>query len=405
VQDEEDDGMRTKRGVAARMLGFLLLALGLGLGLPEVALAQKTLKIGGVFELSGQVAGMAYPQSEGLKMAVAEINEKGGVKIGADQYKLELLLFDTRGSPSDAVGIAEKLITKEGVKVLLTGADSATNMAMQEITQPAKILQLCVGCTAFIKVLGAPGKETLFKASPFEGGDKGTAAHFLPWVVKTHKIKTAVLMLPATEAGKVYAEVDERYLKNAGVEVLETIYFTPGLRDFYPQLSRVKLKNPDMLGVGFTDDGVIPILRQAKEMGIKSRLVGLGAGMSEKAAYAAGPDNPIEGYVWIAYFPPLTDPTVVEFCKRYTKTFNKQCKGDVGFSILMYETLRNVLWAMQKVGDPNDTIAIAKALKGHRFDDGVVVREYGNDGLVSSNYWVAEIKDHAINWQYVPLNK
>jgi ABC-type branched-subunit amino acid transport system substrate-binding protein len=165
------------------------------------------------------------------------------------------------------------------------------------------------------------------------------------------------------------------------------------------------MKNPDMLGVGFTDDGVIPILRQAKEMGIKSRLVGLGAGMSEKAAYAAGPDAPIDGYVWIAYFPPLADPAVVEFCKRYQKAYNKQCKGDVGFSILQYETLRNVLWAMQKVGDPNDTIGIAKALKGHRFDDGIVAREYGADGLVSSNYWVAEVKDKAISWHYVPLKK
>ncbi len=382
---------------AAALAGLILL--------PGVAAAEKVLKIGGVFELSGPAAAMGFPQSLGVKMAVAEINANGGVKIGGEQYKIELLLFDTRGNPSDAVGIAEKLITHEGVKVLLTGAHSGTNMAMQEVTQGKKILHLCIGCTAFMKILGKPGKELLFKASPFEGGDKGTAAHFLPHVVKANRIKTAVIMLPATESGKVYAEADERFLKESGVNVLETIFFNPKLQDFYPQLSRVKMHNPDMLGVGFTDDSVIPILRQAKEMGVKSRLVGLGAGMSEKAAYAAGGDKPIDGYTWIAYFPPTTDPAVVAFCKRYEKVIGSECKGDVGFSILMYETLRNVVWAMQQVGNTTDTAAIAAKLKGHRFEDGIVAREYGQDGLVSSNYWVAEIKSGAINWQYVPLKK
>jgi hypothetical protein len=49
-------------------------------------------------------------------------------------------------------------------------------------------------------------------------------------------------------------------------------------------------------------------------------------------------------------------------------------QGDVGFSILMYETLRNVVWAMQQVGNMTDTVAIAAKLKGHRFEDGIVAR-------------------------------
>ena len=395
--------MQMRRRIFTFLVSLLLLCT-LGVH-ADGAMAQKVLKIGGVFELSGTAAGMGFPESEGLKLAVAEINDQGGVDIAGEKHKIELLLFDTRGNPSDAVGIAEKLIAREGVKLILSGADSATNMAMQEVTQSAKVLHLCVGCTGFLKVLGAPGKEYLFKASPFEGGEKGTAEHFLPYIVKASNIKTAVIMLPSSESGKMYAEVDEKFLKQAGVSVLDVVFYNPSLRDFYPQLSRIKLKNPDMLGVGFTDDGVIPILRQAVEMGIKSKLVGLGAGMSEKAAYASGGDKPIEGYSWIAYFPPLGDPKVVEFCKRYEKLHRKQCRGDVGFGILMYETLHNVIWAMQKTRTTTDTLKLATALKGNRFADGIVTREYSDKGLVSSNYWVAEVKNGAVNWKYVPLNK
>ena len=372
----------------------------------DSANAQKILKIAGVFELSGSTSSMGYPESEGLKLAVAEINEKGGVKIAGETYKLELLLFDTRANPSEAVGIAEKLITREGVKAIFSGANSGTNTAMVTYTQPAKVLHLCVGCTAFIKVLGKPGNECLFKASSYEGGEKGTAAHFLPFIVKKNNFKTAVIMVPATEAGRIYAEVDKKYLEDAGVKVLEVILFNPTLKDFYPQLSKVKLANPDMFGVGFTDDEVIPILRQAVEMGIQSKLVGLGAGMSEKAAYVMGENKPpAEGYTWIAYFPPLTDPKTIDFCGRYQNFYNKKCQSDVGFAILMYETLEHVLWAMQKVGSTTDTTKIAKAIKGHRFDTGLVVKEYDESGLASTNYWIAEIKNGKIVWDYVPLKK
>jgi branched-chain amino acid transport system substrate-binding protein len=372
---------------------------------PNNVNAEKVLKIGGVFELSGTASTMGFPESEGLKLAVAEINDKGGVTIGGETYKIKLFLFDTRANPSDAVGIVEKLITKEGVKAIFSGAYSASNLAMHEITQPAKVLHLCVGCTAFLKVLGKPGKDCLFKASPFEGGEKGTAAHFLPYLVKKNNIKTAVIMLPSTDAGRMYAEVDKKYLEDAGTKVIDEVFYNPKLRDFYPQLSKVKMKNPDMLGIGFTDYGVIPLLRQSVEMGIKSKLVGLGAGMSEKAAFATGEAKPIEGYTWIAYFPPLDDPKVIDFCKRYERFFNKSCKSDVGFSILMHETLSNVLWAMQKVGNTTDTLKIAEAIKGHRFDKGIVAREYSEKGLVSSNYWVAEVKNGNIVWEYVPLKK
>jgi branched-chain amino acid transport system substrate-binding protein len=373
---------------------------------PNNANAQKVLKIGGVFEMSGPTSSMGYPESEGLKLAVSEINAEGGVKIAGETYKLELLLFDTRANPSEAVGIAEKLITREGVKAIFSGAHSGTNTAMVTYTQPAKVLHLCVGCTAFIKVLGKPGNEYLFKASSYEGGERGTAAHFLPFLVKKNNVKTAVIMVPATEAGRIYSEVDKTFLEDGGVKVLEVILFNPTLKDFYPQLSKVKLANPDMFGVGFTDDEVIPILRQSVEIGIKSKLVGLGAGMSEKAAYVMGEDKPpAEGYTWIAYFPPLTDPKTIDFCGRYQKFYNKKCQSDVGFAIMMYETLEHVLWAMQKVGSTTDTAKIANAIKGHRFDTGLVVKEYDQTGLATTNYWIAEIKNGKIVWDYIPLKK
>ena len=176
------------------------------------------------------------------------------------------------------------------------------------------------------------------------------------------------------------------------------------MTDFYPQLSKIKALNPDALGAGYTDDGVIPILRQAKELGIKSWLIGLGGGMSERAAYATGTDKPIGGYTWISYFPPLSDPKVIDFCSRYEKFFNKKCASDIGFAIYMYETLEHVLWAMQKVGSTTDTDKIAQALKGHKFE-GIVTREYDEKGLGMSNYWVAEVKDGKVVWNYVPLKK
>lgn len=100
----------------------IVAALSLILGLFAFAFASnsKTIRLGVNLELSGAVAQYGQRTLEGLKMAVEEINKKGGV-LGK---KIELVVFDNKSDKTEALNIATRLATKENVLALLSPVTS-----------------------------------------------------------------------------------------------------------------------------------------------------------------------------------------------------------------------------------------------------------------------------------------
>ena len=89
------------------------------LALPFAARAADTIKIGVPIPLSGPVAVYGNPVLEGAKLAVSEINAKGGV-LGR---KLELLVRDSKANADEAVRLSRELIIKDNVDFLVGTGD------------------------------------------------------------------------------------------------------------------------------------------------------------------------------------------------------------------------------------------------------------------------------------------
>src|SRR5713226_10315423 len=90
----------------------------LGLALASVGVhAQETIKIGVIQPLTGSVAYNGTTDVNGSKLALDEINAKGGV-LGK---KLELVIEDGQCRPANSVNAAEKLIQRDKV-VAISGA-------------------------------------------------------------------------------------------------------------------------------------------------------------------------------------------------------------------------------------------------------------------------------------------
>ena len=84
------------------ILGGISLALGLGAS-AHLALAEDTIKIGVVAAESGAFVSAGHTLPAGVGLAVKEINDAGGVKVGDKTYKIELLKRDDR---TDKIGRA-----------------------------------------------------------------------------------------------------------------------------------------------------------------------------------------------------------------------------------------------------------------------------------------------------------
>src|SRR6266436_7162334 len=124
-------GARMKR-YCARLggtVGAVLLAAGIASGQP--------IKLG---ELNSYKTFPAFlePYKKGMELALEEINRAGGV-LGRP---LELVVRDDNGNPGDAVRVAEELLSREKVDLLMGTFSSAVGLAIADYARQRKVLFL-----------------------------------------------------------------------------------------------------------------------------------------------------------------------------------------------------------------------------------------------------------------------
>src|ERR1700687_6036132 len=129
--DRESSGACMKR-YCARLggtLGVVLLAAGMA--------SAQPIKLG---ELNSYKTFPAFlePYKKGMELAVEEINASGGL-LGRP---VELVIRDDTGNPGDAVRVAEELITREKVDLLMGTFSSAVGLAVADLARQRKGLVL-----------------------------------------------------------------------------------------------------------------------------------------------------------------------------------------------------------------------------------------------------------------------
>jgi branched-chain amino acid transport system substrate-binding protein len=80
-------------------------------------LSEGSVKIGAALPLTGDASIWGEAALNGIKLAVKEINDKGGI----NNKKLELNIEDTRSTSKDSVSAVSKLQNIDGAKALLVG--------------------------------------------------------------------------------------------------------------------------------------------------------------------------------------------------------------------------------------------------------------------------------------------
>ena len=100
-------------------------------------LAQPTVKIG---ELNSYKVFPAFlePYKRGMELAVDEVNASGGV-LGR---KLEVIVRDDNGNPGDAVRVAEELISRERVALLMGTFASNVGLAVADLANQRRVMFL-----------------------------------------------------------------------------------------------------------------------------------------------------------------------------------------------------------------------------------------------------------------------
>src|SRR5271157_3680898 len=104
----------------SKTLGVLVAVLAVLLCAAAPVLAQETIKIGFFAPITGPVAADGASAKQSVELAAKDVNAAGGIK----GKKVELIVYDDRLNPQEAVAIANKLIEKDQVVGVVSGSYS-----------------------------------------------------------------------------------------------------------------------------------------------------------------------------------------------------------------------------------------------------------------------------------------
>lgn len=354
-----------------RVLCSGLIAASCVLATLGVANAQtETVKIGQIEAQTGPNAIYGYMSSQGVPIAVDEINKAGGFKVGDKTYKLELLAMDTRGDPKEAMIQLKKLLEQDKAKFVLGPFLSNVFVTVFPYAKQfnGKFLMLGGG-TRIHDFVGQPGNEFVIRTWNWDAGPKGFGERMVDYLIKKSNPKKIAMLFQNDQGGKVLGDIYEPIFKARGIEFM-TEYFEPGTKDFSPVLAKIAAFKPDYLFPAYSDAALYDIVRQAVEGNYIKKFFlvrgSTGPGLKNK--------DGIEDY--IVYVPKdfeeaeKSDPKVKRFVQAYKDFHKKDFPYDQAplCSSSCYDHIYMLVEAMKKAGTVEDVEKIRKTFLSMKYN-------------------------------------
>jgi len=315
--------------------------------------AQETLKIGFFAPITGPAAADGMSAKNAVELGVKEVNAGGGIK----GKKVELVVYDDRLKAEEAVAIANKLMEKDKVVGVVSGSYSGPTRVVAPILQKAG-MPMVAGYAVHPDVTWNPNTKTpndfIFR-NGFLGEVEGAAA--AEFAVKDLKAKRMAIIAMDNDFGRSISAGFAEKAEKLGASILtKQMYKFPGEKDFRPYLTTIKQGNPDVIFAAGYYNEAASIVRQAKELGIQSQILGEEGFDSPKFLEIAG--EAAEGVI-IATNLDRDDPrpVVQNFLKNYRAAYGHDADM-VGAS--SYDAFMILVDAIKKAG--TDPKAIQKAL-------------------------------------------
>ncbi|MEI6734137.1 MAG: ABC transporter substrate-binding protein [Comamonadaceae bacterium] len=214
-----------------RNLAFSSVALAVA----AMSFAADNIKIGLQGPLTGGSSPMGVSMRDGAKLAVAEINAKGGV-LGR---KIEMIERDDEAKNERGVQIAQELINKEKVVATVGYINSGVALASQRFYQEAKIpvMNNVATATAITKQFADQPENYVFRNS---ANDTIQSAMIVQELVDRRKFTKVAILADSTNYGQLGREDLEKALAAKGITAVAIEKYNIKDVDMTPQLLKSK---------------------------------------------------------------------------------------------------------------------------------------------------------------------
>jgi branched-chain amino acid transport system substrate-binding protein len=233
-----------------------------------LAAADDTIKIGIIYAMTGKGSALGTKQMDAAKLAVNEINARGGANFGGKRIKIEPIYQDTETKPDVAVRKMKSMIKSDNITALVGGTFAHVSLAMNAQSKRTPII--------FTATNGVPekmftpkekGPYSMSMISPAESIGSGASAY----VTEVMKLKNIVLLLPDYAYGHGALRGHKNVLDQMPGVKYEAIMTPVGTADMTPYLIKAIEAKPDAVIMGQWGNDGITILKQAYDMGLHTK--------------------------------------------------------------------------------------------------------------------------------------
>jgi branched-chain amino acid transport system substrate-binding protein len=225
---------------------------------------SDVVRVGYSIGQTGPLASSTPVQSQAYTLWGEQVNARGGLEItGAGRKKVEFVVYDDQSQGNRAAQAYERLINTDRVDLLLAPYASPMHLGVLPIIERFKrpIIGNTIGTTA---ARDAHSKYMFFtQALPDTWGAE------VANLIKSLGSKRVAVSMAQQPFCIEFRKAAVPALQNAGLEVVFNQEYAADIKDMTPLLSGIKASNPDfLLAITYLNDAV-PMVTQARELGLK----------------------------------------------------------------------------------------------------------------------------------------
>lgn len=310
----------------------------------------ESLVIGYSAGISGGSAEYGRNVQNGLQMAIDDLNEEG-VEIDGTDYTLKLEALDDQYQPSTTGTNAQRLVQKEGAKIVFVPHAGGIKAAQELNTSRDKFL---IGAYSSDPDILSSGNELTVMIPP------SFTSYIGPFIdkVDTQGKGKLGLLATASEFGQEWTKAATASWKEAGGTVQANNSIDYGsVSDFAGPVSKTLAGKPDVILLGGPSQPTALIIEEARKQGYDGAFMVIDQAKFEEMEEFTEPEN-LNNSVGIA---PINEFEGTEdFISRYKEKFStdKPVNADIA---LNYQALPVFVEAMKEAGSTDDPEAIRAA--------------------------------------------
>lgn len=336
-------------GIGTMKRLVLLLSGVLALG---AAQAADPIRIAVVGPVTGPVAQYGDMQFTGARMAVAQINARGGV-LGRP---LEAVIMDDVCEPKQAVAVANRVVN-EGIRFVVGHLCSGSTQPASDIYDDEGVLMVTPASTN--PQITERGLTLVFRTIGLDSQQGGVAGRYILEQVKPERL---AIIHDKQQYGQGVADEVKAAVEAGGLEPVIYEGVSKGQVDFSALVTKLKSEGVDFVYYGGYHPELGLLLRQARAQGFDATFMGPeGVGNKDISAIAG---TASEGLLVTLPADFTQDPANADLVAAF-KAKGEDASGP--FVMPSYAAVQVIAEGIEKSGE-TDPMAVADVLRSTDFD-------------------------------------